>query len=161
MVREAAGQRRLFLTFVERDVPLAQPLVSELRHDHSLTVDFSLVGDRFDTVGAHYIRSSLAQRVGRSSAVLCLLGEETLRDPWVTWALGVAYELGRRVLAVPLLPTAQDPAPLVGQLDAVVVPPRTALIVAELRAHPERERRDLQRDRLAVLAERMPSLHIK
>ncbi len=152
----------LFLTMVERDVPLAQSLVSDLRRGYGLGVDVALVSDRFDTVGACYIRSSLAQRMNRASAALCLLGEDTLRDPWVVWALGLAYELRRRVLAAPLLPTSQSPAPLVSQLDAIVVPPRPELIVAELRARPpERYRRELRPGLLDLLAERIPSLHLK
>jgi hypothetical protein len=161
-VPETRAKGHLFLTMVERDVPLAQSLVSELRKRHGLGVDVALVSDRFDTVGAHYIRSSLVQRMNRSSAALCLLGEDTLRDPWVVWMLGLAYELRRRVLAAPLLPTSQSPAPLVKQLDAIVVPPRPELIVAALRAHPpERNPHKLRRDFLDLLAERIPSLHLK
>lgn len=162
IVLEARREGHLFLTFVERDVASAQPLVSELRRRHGLTIDFALVGERFDAAGSRYIRSSLVQRVNRSSATLCLLGEATLADLWVTWVLHVAHQLGRRVLAAPLLSTAQDPAPLVREFGAVVIQARPEVIVAELQAHPpECDREDIPRGLLGLLAERMPSLHLK
>jgi hypothetical protein len=158
----ASREGHLFLTFVERDVRYAQPLVSELRRRHEVSIDFALVGDRFEAGGSRYIRSSLVQRVNRSSAALCLLGEDTIGDPWVTWVLHVAHGLGRRVLAAPLLPTAQDPAPLVAEFGAVVIEARPDVIVADVRAHlPLPNRPYVPKSLLGLLSERMPSLHLK
>ena len=68
----------------------------------ALSIDFSLTSEPFSTQRADYIRASLAVRVRRSLATVCLYGPGTFADDWVLWTLETAYREGRPIVGTPL-----------------------------------------------------------
>lgn len=124
---------RLFVTFVEEDLPLVRSIMTRLRADGAITVDYSLTTERFDAPESVYVRASLAGRIKRSTATLCLLGGSTLENPWVSWSLQATRELDRLLLAVSLAGTPTDEgARTIEELGGVFIGPRPDDIVRAL-----------------------------
>ena len=146
-------QSRLLFTFVASDLPLVRPFAESLRMSGSaLTVDFSLTSEPFAAQRADYIRASLAVRIKRSLATICLFGPETFADDWVLWTLEQAHHHGRPIVGTPL---TTSPAPealdLLSALGATLLPPRAEVFTMRLAALPtERRPRPSDAD-LAVL----------
>lgn len=109
----------------------------------ALSIDFSLTSEPFSAQRADYIRDSLAIRIRRSLATVCLYGPGTFADDWVLWTLETAYRERRPIVGTPLslspLPDALD---LFASLGAAVVPPKPELFkrhvasIDELREPP-------------------------
>ena len=125
---------RLLFTFAEGDLAVVRPFAERLRMSgDALSIDFSLTSEPFSAQRADYIRASLAVRVRRSLATVCLYGPQTFADDWVLWTLETAYREGRPIVGTPLtvapLPDALD---LFAALGAAVVPPKPELFKRHL-----------------------------
>jgi len=132
---------RLLFTFAGGDLALVRPFAEQLRMSGgALSVDFSLSSEPFATQRSDYIRASLAVRIRRSLATICLYGPDTFADDWVLWALEASHRYGRPLVGVPLaacpMPEAVD---LLTSLGAAIVPPRAELFTRHL-AHIEEQR---------------------
>jgi Thoeris protein ThsB, TIR-like domain len=105
-------------------------------------IDFALTSEPFATQRADYIRASLAVRIRRCLATVCLFGPETLSDDWVLWTLATARYCGRPIVATSLdgagAPQAMD---LFAAVGAVLVPARAEAIARHV-ARLEERRRD-------------------
>ena len=124
----------LFVAFARGDLALARPAAEQLRGGAAaLQLDYSLRSEPFDTEAAGYIRASLRLRIARCAATLCLLGDETVDDPWVRWTLGTAQTLRRPLFGAPLR-GAPPPAAagLLASLGGEIVPLRGEAIRARL-----------------------------
>lgn len=105
----------------------------------ALSVDFSLTSEPFSTQRADYIRASLAVRVRRSLATVCLYGPRTFADDWVLWTLETAYREGRPIVGTPLTATPlPDALDLFAALGAAVVPPKPELLTRHVASIDER-----------------------
>lgn len=62
---------------------------------HDKSVDVSV---QSDDIGA--IRRVVSQRIRESSAVLCIVGEETWKSDWVRWEVEKARELDKPLIAI-------------------------------------------------------------
>jgi hypothetical protein len=142
MLSENKRHMHVFLSFVEEDLPRVRPLAAALAASENVSTDYSLTTERFDAPESEYIRASLWNRIKRSTATLCLLGDATLKDPWVGWSLRAAYQL-RRCLVAASFRTAEEPEDQSGEaqrllldLGVLVVPAQPEEILRAL-SHAE------------------------
>ena len=137
-------QTRVYFAFAPADLAVVTPLVDGLKQMRpGLTVDYALTCDPFAVERADYIRASLALRIRRAAALVCLFRTEVLRDDWVLWSLEVAHRLGIPLVGTPLGETTSaaavdllasagveivscEPQALSAQLSASLARPRSA-----------------------------------
>ena len=130
-VTAGSSQRsRLLFTFAEGDFAVVRPIAEQLRRENSdLFVDFSTTSEPFLAPQSEYIRASIAVRVRRSLATVCLFGPDTFADDWVLWTLEAAHSFARPIVGCPITaspdPDAQD---LFLSLGAALVAPRPELL---------------------------------
>ena len=129
---------RLFLTFAGDDLAQVRPLAASLRGAGVAVLDYAVPSEPFTAQRASLIRASLALRLKRCAATVCLYGSRTLDDEWVRWTLSAAQELRLPLLGAPLDVTAGGAvADLLRDIGAEIVPLRTEAIRDVLpRAHP-------------------------
>jgi hypothetical protein len=129
-VPDAAGVLpRVFLTFAGDDVAQVRPLAASLRGAGVALLDYAVPGEPFTAQRADLIRASLALRLKRCAATVCLYGTRTLDDEWVRWTLAAAQELRLPLLGAPLDVTAgHGVADLLRSIGAEIVPLRADAI---------------------------------
>lgn len=134
MPTQASQSSRLLFTFAESDLVLVRPFAERLRMSGSaLSVDFSVTSEPFAAQRSGYIRASLAVRIRRSLATVCLFGPDTFADDWVLWTLEAAHSLGRPIVAAPLTVAPSSQAiDLFTSLGAAIVPARAELFARHL-----------------------------
>lgn len=135
---------RLFLTFAGGDLALVRPVAAQLRGAAcGLTLDYAVPTEPFATQPSGVIRASLALRLRRCAATVCLFRAQTLDDEWVRWTLTAARELGLPLLGAPLEGTGQRAAAdLLHSIGTEILPLRADAIahrVAQARLPRERE----------------------
>jgi len=137
-VRESIEARsRLFLTFAGVDLALARPAAAQLRSVGGLTLDWAVTSEPFAAQRSDLIRASLAQRLRRCAATVCLFGAETLEDDWVRWTLAAARQLRQPLLGAPFsIADSGDVAGLLASIGAEIVPLRGEAIVQRLAHRP-------------------------
>ena len=137
-VRESIEARpRLFLTFAGVDLALARPAAAQLRSVGGLTLDWAVTSEPFAAQRSDLIRASLAQRLRRCAATVCLFGAETLEDDWVRWTLAAARHLRQPLLGAPFsIAESGDVAGLLASIGAEIVPLRGEAIVQRLAHRP-------------------------
>ena len=125
---------RLFLTFSEGDLPIVRPVAAGLRlSGGGLSLDYAVLRDPFATERADLIRASLALRLKRSAAAVCLIGAGTAADEWVRWTLAAASELRLPLFGASLAgPPPADALALLAGLGAEIVPLDGAVIAHRL-----------------------------
>ena len=137
-VRESIEARsRLFLTFAGVDLALARPAAAQLRSVGGLTLDWAVTSEPFAAQRSDLIRASLAQRLRRCAATVCLFGAETLEDDWVRWTLAAARQLRQPLLGAPFsIADSGDVAGLLASIGAEIVPLRGEAIAQRLAHRP-------------------------
>jgi hypothetical protein len=138
-VRESVQARpRLFLTFAASDLALARPVTAQLRTAcSSLALDYAVPSEPFAAQRSDLIRASLALRLRRSAATVCLFGAGTLEDAWVRWTLAAARQLCHPLLGAPLSDDGSGAvAELLSSLGAEIVPLRGEAIARRLDRRP-------------------------
>jgi hypothetical protein len=126
-VREAIQARpKLFLTFAGGDLALVRPLAAQLRSSAGgLVLDYAVPREPFAAQRSDLIRASLALRLKRCAATVCLFGAETLEDDWVRWTLAAAQQLRHPLLAAPFAGASSgDVADLLASIGAEIMPLR-------------------------------------
>lgn len=80
-----------------------------LAWDANKEFDFSLydqsVDVSIDSTNAGVIKRVISTRISNSTYFLCIVGKHTHKSDWVTWEIGKAVELKKRIVAVK---TARD-----------------------------------------------------
>jgi hypothetical protein len=138
-VRESMQARpRLFLTFAGVDLALARPVAAQLRGaGGGFALDWAVSSEPFAAQRSDLIRASLAQRLKRCAATVCLFGAETLEDDWVRWTLAAAQQLRHPLLGAPFAGVASgDVADLLASIGADIVPLRGEAIAQRLARRP-------------------------
>jgi hypothetical protein len=132
------GRQKLFLTFAGADLALARPVVAQLRTaGGGLTLDWAVSNEPFSTQRSDLIRASLAQRLKRCAATVCLFSAATLEDDWVRWTLATAHRLRHPLLGAPFAGVAsEDVAELLASIGAEIVPLRGEAIARRLTHRP-------------------------
>jgi hypothetical protein len=151
-VRESIEARpKLFLTFAGGDLALVRPLAAQLRIAGGLVVDYAVPSEPFAAQRSDLIRASLALRLKRCAATVCLFGAETLEDDWVRWTLATARQLRRPLLGAPFAGAASaEIADLLASIGAEIVPLRGEAIAQRLAHRPIQPRSEpLTADSLA------------
>jgi len=125
---------RLFLTFSEGDLPIVRPVAASLRlSGGGLALDYAVLRDPFATERSDLIRASLALRLKRSAAAVCLIGAGTAADEWVRWTLAAASELRLPLFGASLAgPPPADALDLLAGFGAEIVPLDGAVIARRL-----------------------------
>lgn len=144
-MRETMQARpRLFLTFAGADLARARPVAAQLRSaGGGLALDWTVSSEPFAAQRSDLIRASLAQRLRRCAATVCLFGPGTLKDDWVRWTLAAAQQLRHPVLGAPFSGAASgEVADLLASIGAKIVPLRGELIAERLAHRPELPRRE-------------------
>jgi len=129
---------RLFLTFAGVDLALARPVAAQLRSaGGGLTLDWAVSSEPFAAQRSDLIRASLAQRLKRCVATVCLFGAATLEDDWVRWTLAAAQQLRQPLLGAPFAGAASgEVAALLASIGAEIVPLRGEAIAQRLARRP-------------------------
>ena len=122
----------LFLTFAEDDLTLVQPFAAQLSQGGSLILDYGVASERLAAVTPGIVQASLAQRLRRCLAVMCLFSEGTLEDAWVQWTLEAAARLGKPLLGARLADEAWDTEDLLGYLGVKLLPLQVEAIRRQL-----------------------------
>lgn len=138
-MRESTQPRpRLFLTFAGDDLALARPMAAQLRSAGGvLALDCAVPSQPFAAHTSDLIRASLALRLTRCAATVCLFGVDTLKDDWVRWTLAAAQQLRHPLLGAPFAGAASgDAADLLMSLGAEIVPLRGEAIAQRLARRP-------------------------
>jgi len=137
-VRETTQARpRLFLTFAGVDLALARPVAAQLRGAGGLALDWAVSSEPFSAQRSDLIRASLAMRLKRCAATICLFGAETLDDDWVRWTLATAQRYHHPLLGAPFAGAASgDVAELLASIGADIVPLRGEAIMQRLARRP-------------------------
>ena len=132
------GRPKLFLTFAGVDLALARPVAAQLRGaGGGLTLDWAVSSEPFATQRSDLIRASLAQRLKRCVATVCLFSAETLEDDWVRWTLATAQQLRHPLLGAPFAGAASgDGAELLASIGVEIVPLRGEAIAQRLARRP-------------------------
>ena len=106
---EHASQRRLFLSFHAEDRPQVNGF--RLAYSPSSPIDFydGSVRTAINSLQSAYIRSTIREKIGRCSVVVCLIGDGTAWRDWVDWELETAVELGKGVCGVRLKGSGAEP----------------------------------------------------
>jgi hypothetical protein len=135
---------RLFLTCAEADLSRVRPVAARLTHIADLTIDFGVTSQRLATRPCDILRTSLALRLNRCSAALCLFTPQTLADLWVRWSLHAAGELGIPLLGAPLDGDAaeEDCSDLLEGFGVRVLPLRPEVIAHHIPGVPAPRTRD-------------------
>jgi len=134
-------QTRIYFAFAPADLVAVTPVVDELKQLRpGLTVDYALTADPFDVARAEYIRASLALRIRRAAALVCLFRTEVLRDDWVLWSLEVAHRLGIPLVGTPLDATASPAVELLSSVGVEIVPCEARALSSQLTASLARPR---------------------
>jgi hypothetical protein len=129
---------RLFLTFAGVDLALARPVAAQLcSAGGGLAFDWAVSSEPFAAQRSDLIRASLALRLKRCVATVCLFGAETLEDDWVRWTLATAQQLRHPLLGAPFAGAASgDVADLLASIGAEIVPLRGEAIAQRLSRRP-------------------------
>lgn len=126
---------RVFLTFAGDDLPQVRPLAASLRS--AVALDYAVPGEPFAAQRSDLIRASLALRLGRCAATLCLYGPGTLDDEWVRWTIATARDLESPLAGAPLeQPGPADVTGLLLELGAQIVPPCAEAVAGLVRSEP-------------------------
>ena len=140
----AHAQPRVFLTFAGDDLARARPLAASLRVAGMAGLDYAVPSEPFTTQRADLIRASLALRLKRCAAAVCLYGPRTLDDEWVRWTLAAARELGLPLVGAALDLTASGGvADLLRDIGVEIVPLQGEAIRDVLPPAPATRRREL------------------
>lgn len=100
----------------DADAAIAEPLVDRLRRPVTgLIIEPPVRRGHFHAPGAEAVREALAQRIGETLAVACIIGPAARSDPWVEWELEAALERRIGIVAIRIRPGSHD------------FPPRAAL----------------------------------
>jgi hypothetical protein len=135
---------RLFLTFAGNDLAQVRPLAASLRVAGVAGLDYAVPSEPFSAQRAGLIRASLALRLKRCAATVCLYSPRTLDDEWVRWTLAVARELRLPLVGAALDLTASGGvADLLRDIGAEIVPLRTEAIRDVLPPVPAARQREL------------------
>ncbi len=119
--REA--QTRVYFAFAPADLVAVTPVLDELRQLRpGISVDYALTSDHFDVARAEYLRASLALRIRRAAALVCLFRAGVLRDDWVLWSVEVAHRLGIPLVGTPLDSAASPAVDLLSSVGVEIVP---------------------------------------
>jgi hypothetical protein len=138
-VRELLQDRmRLFLTFAGEDLASVRPLAAQLRRSGGITLDYAVPSEPFAAQRSDLIRASLALRLKRCAATVCLFGAATLDDEWVRWTLAAADELRQPLMGSPLAQAPRGVADLLASVGVEIVPFRGDAIARRLARVTER-----------------------
>jgi hypothetical protein len=137
-VRESIQARpKLFLTFAGGDLALVRPLAAQLRLAGGVNLDYAVPREPFAAQRSDLIRASLALRLKRCAATVCLYGADTLEDDWVRWTLAAARQLRQPVLGAPFPgAVSNNVAELLASIGAEIVPLRGEAIAQRLARRP-------------------------
>lgn len=104
--------RHVFLSFVEEDLNLVQLFRGQARNKNSaLAFDDYSVKVPYNSVNGDYIRRRIRERIRAASVVVCLVGAQTHRSPWVDWEIRTAREMGKGLIGVRLASDRRDVVP--------------------------------------------------
>ena len=138
-MRESVQPRtRLFLTFAAGDLALARPVAAQLLSGGGgLALDYAVPSEPFTAQRSDLIRASIALRLKRCAATVCLFGAETLEDDWVRWTLAAAQQLRHPLLGAPFAEGAPGRAgDALTAIGAEIVPLRGGAIARRLSYRP-------------------------
>ncbi|MCX6362799.1 MAG: TIR domain-containing protein [Actinobacteria bacterium] len=142
-MRESIQARpRLFLTFAGVDLALARPVAAQLRGaGGGIVLDYAVPSEPFAAQRSALIRASLALRLKRCAATVCLFGAETLEDDWVRWTLAASKQLRHPLIGAPFAGAASGGvADLLASIGAEIVPLRGEAIAQRLARRPVLQR---------------------
>ena len=93
----------VFLSFDPDDADLVSTfLVLAQKADPAIEfTDWSIKGG-FGSAYGPYLRDRIRERLAACSALVCLIGEQTWNDAWVTWEIQAAAEMGKGLVGVRL-----------------------------------------------------------
>ncbi|HEY5387716.1 MAG TPA: TIR domain-containing protein [Thermoleophilia bacterium] len=134
-MRESIQARpRLFLTFAGADLALARPVAAQLRRaGGGLVLDYAVPSEPFAAQRSDLLRASLALRLKRCAATVCLFGPGTLGDDWVRWTLAATQQLRHPLLGAPFAGAASgDVAELLASIGAEIMPLHSDAIAQRL-----------------------------
>jgi len=96
-------------------------------------LDYAVPSEPFAAQRSDLIRASLALRLKRCAATVCLFGADTLQENWVRWTLAAAQQLRHPLLGAPFDGAdSGDVADLLASIGAEIVPLRGAAIAQRL-----------------------------
>ena len=138
-MRESMQVRpRLFLTFAGADLETVRPVAAQLRRaDGGFALDYAVPSEPFAAQRSDLIRASLALRLKRCAATVCLFGAGTLEDDWVRWTLATAQTIRHPLLGAPFTGvTSNEVADLLASIGAEIIPLRSEAIAQRLARRP-------------------------
>jgi hypothetical protein len=104
--------RHVFLSFVEEDLELVRLFRGQARNKNSsLIFDDYSVKVPYNSSDASYIRSQIKEKIRRCSVLICLVGKDTFKSPWVEWEIQTAADFGEKVIGVRLRRDHTDALP--------------------------------------------------
>ena len=134
-------QTRVYFAFAPADLAAVTPVLDELRQLRpGITVDYALTNDPFEVARAEYIRASLALRIRRAAALVCLFRSSVLRDDWVLWSIEAAHRLGIPLVGTPLDAAKSPAVDLLSSVGVEMAPCRAPALSAQLTASLARPR---------------------
>ncbi len=127
-------QTRVYFAFAPADLVVVTSMVDDLKQLRpGITIDYAPTSEPFAVERSDYIRASLALRIRRAAALICLFRSDVLRDDWVLWSLEVAHRLGIPLVGTPLggttAPAALD---LLSSAGVDIVPCEARALSAQL-----------------------------
>ena len=96
-------KRRTFLSFHAEDRQQVQGFRLMAMNEHiDLDIFDSSVRVAIDSENSSYIKRVIREKIGRSSILVCLIGNGTAWRDWVDWEIQPAYEMRKGVCGVRL-----------------------------------------------------------
>jgi hypothetical protein len=104
--------KHVFLSFVEEDLDLARLFRGQAKNKNSdLSFDDYSVKVPYNSSDAAYIRSKIKERIRTCSVLVCLIGKDTHKSPWVDWEIRTAADLDKKIVGVRLRRDHTDTLP--------------------------------------------------
>ena len=108
--------RKIFISFEYGDLKYKNLLVAWSANPDfaQFYINDQSVSDPVDSDRAAPIKRVISAKIGASTALLCIIGEDTANSRWVRWEINKAIELGKRLIAVKITKDCTTPTPLIG-----------------------------------------------
>jgi hypothetical protein len=128
-----ARRRKLFLSFHYEDRLQVQGF-KLMAHNPNLDFDFHDTGlaEAVNSDRSSYIRGVIAEKIRRSSVVVCLIGNGTAWRSWVNWEIAKASELGKGICGIRLKDSRGTAPSILREVGARISPWDPDRFVAEI-----------------------------
>ena len=90
----------LFLSCTHEDLDKALDLKKEIKYK----IDFynKDINVSVDSEEADSVKKEIFQKILKSTATVCLIGENTFKNQWVNWELVKSVQTGKKIIAMAL-----------------------------------------------------------